>query len=65
LSTGWRDWNGCLRTMVITIHKLRVASFTFLQCLSGTELLNLSGTPYTSAWFIGAVNVPKAHYISL
>jgi hypothetical protein len=42
---GWRDWHGCLRTMVITIHKLPVGSFTFLQCLSGTELLNLSGTP--------------------
>jgi hypothetical protein len=47
LSTGWRDWNGCLRTMVITIHKLPVDSFTFLQYLSVTELLNLSGTPYT------------------
>jgi hypothetical protein len=46
LSTGWRNWNGCLRTMVITIHKLPVSSFTFLQCLSGTELLNLSATPY-------------------
>jgi hypothetical protein len=32
--------------MVITVHKLPVGSFTFLQCLSGTELLNLSGTPY-------------------
>jgi hypothetical protein len=42
----WRDWNRCLRTMVITIHKLPVGSFTFLQCLSGTELLNLSGIPY-------------------
>jgi hypothetical protein len=31
--------------MVITIHKLPVDSFTFLQCLSGTELLNLKGTP--------------------
>jgi hypothetical protein len=30
---------------VITIHKLPVGSFTFLQCLSGIELLNLSGTP--------------------
>jgi hypothetical protein len=30
--------------MVIIIHKLSVGSFTFLQCLSGTELLNLSGT---------------------
>jgi hypothetical protein len=46
LSTGWRDWNRCLRTMVIIIHKLPVGPFTFLQCLSGTELLNLSGTPY-------------------
>jgi hypothetical protein len=45
LSTGWRDWNGCLRTMVITIHKLPVGPFTFLQCLSGTELLNLSAKP--------------------
>jgi hypothetical protein len=34
--------------MVITIHKLPVGSFTFLQCLSGTELPNLSGTPYKS-----------------
>jgi hypothetical protein len=34
--------------MVITIHKLPVGSFTFLLCLSGTELLNLSGTPYIS-----------------
>jgi hypothetical protein len=32
--------------MVITIHKLSAGSFTFLQCLSGTELLNLSGTLY-------------------
>jgi hypothetical protein len=40
--------DGCLRTMVITIHKLPVGSFIFLQCPSGTELLNLSGTPYTS-----------------
>jgi hypothetical protein len=48
LSTGWRDWNGCLRAMVITIHKLPAGSFTFLQCLSWTELLNLSGTPYVS-----------------
>jgi hypothetical protein len=40
------DWNGCLRTMVITIHNLPVGSFTFLQCLPGTDLLNLSGTPY-------------------
>jgi hypothetical protein len=46
LNTGWRDWNRCLRTMVITIHKSPVGSFTFLQCLSGTELLRLSGTPY-------------------
>jgi hypothetical protein len=45
-STGLRDWNECLRTMVITIHKLPVGSFTFLQCLSGTKLLNLSGRPY-------------------
>jgi hypothetical protein len=45
LSTGWRDWNGCLRTMII-IHKLPGGSFTFLQCLSGTEFPNLSGTPY-------------------
>jgi hypothetical protein len=35
--------------MVITIHELPVGSFTFLQCLSGTELLNLSGIPYMSA----------------
>jgi hypothetical protein len=48
LSTGWRDRNGCLRTIVSTIHKLPVGSFTFLQFLSGTELLNLSGTAY--AW---------------
>jgi hypothetical protein len=47
LSTGWRDWNGCLRIMVISIHRLPVGSFTFLQCLSGTELPNLSGTPYS------------------
>jgi hypothetical protein len=47
LNTGWRDWNKCLRTMVISIHKPPVGSFTFLQCLSGTELPNLSGTPYT------------------
>jgi hypothetical protein len=45
--TGWRDWNECLRIMVITIHKLPVGSFIFLQCLSGTELRNLNGTPYT------------------
>jgi hypothetical protein len=32
--------------MVITIHNLPVGSFTFLQCLSGIELLNLSGTPH-------------------
>jgi hypothetical protein len=32
--------------MAITIHKLPVGSFTSLQCLSGTELLNQSGTPY-------------------
>jgi hypothetical protein len=32
--------------MVITIYKLPVGSFSFLQCLSGTELLDLSGTPY-------------------
>jgi hypothetical protein len=32
--------------MVIIIHKLLVGSFTFLQFLSGTELLNLRGTPY-------------------
>jgi hypothetical protein len=53
LSTGWRDWNGCLRTMVITIYRLPVGSFTFLQCLSGTELLNLNGTPYTSLDLLG------------
>jgi hypothetical protein len=46
LSTGRRGWNGCLRTMVIIIHKLPVSSFTFLQCVSGTEFVNLSGTPY-------------------
>jgi hypothetical protein len=34
--------------MVITIHKLSIGSFTFLQCLSGTELLDLSGTPDNS-----------------
>jgi hypothetical protein len=39
----------CLRTMVSTIHKLPVRSFTFLQCLPGTELLNLSGTPYPTS----------------
>jgi hypothetical protein len=48
LSTGRRDCNGRLRTIVITIHKLPVGSFTFPQCLSGTKLLNLSGTPYIS-----------------
>jgi hypothetical protein len=32
--------------MMITIHKPPVGSFIFLQCLSGTELLNLNGTPY-------------------
>jgi hypothetical protein len=32
--------------MVIIIHKLPVGSFNFVQCLSGTELLNLNGTPY-------------------
>jgi hypothetical protein len=32
--------------MVIAINKLPVGSFTFLQCLSGSELLNLSGTLY-------------------
>jgi hypothetical protein len=48
LSTEWRDWNGRLRTIVTTIHKLSVGSFTFRQCLSETELLNLSGTPYIS-----------------
>jgi hypothetical protein len=53
LSSGWRDWNGCLRTMVIIIHKLPVGWFTFLQCLSGTNLLNLSGTPYKSAKLSG------------
>jgi hypothetical protein len=31
----------------VTIHKLPVGLFTFLQCLSGTEFLNLSGTPET------------------
>jgi hypothetical protein len=46
LSTGRRDWNGSLRTMVITIHELPVGPFIFFQCLSGTELLNLSETPY-------------------
>jgi hypothetical protein len=25
----FEHWNGCLRTMVITIHKLPVGSFTF------------------------------------
>jgi hypothetical protein len=53
LSTGWRDWNGCLRTIVITIHKPPVGSFTFLQCLSGTELLHLSETPYIYNIWIG------------
>jgi hypothetical protein len=57
LSTGWRDWNGCLRIMVITIHKLPVGSFTFLQYLSVTELLNLSGTPYIS--FIISFKMPN------
>jgi hypothetical protein len=33
--------------MVITIHKLPVGSFTFLQRLSGTELLDLTETLYT------------------
>jgi hypothetical protein len=32
---------------MIPLHKLPVGSFAFLQCLSGTELLKLSGTPYT------------------
>jgi hypothetical protein len=35
--------------MVIIIHKLPVGSFAFLQCLSGTELPNLSGTTEISA----------------
>jgi hypothetical protein len=39
---------------VITIHKLPVGSFTFLQCLSGTELLNLSRTPDSFADYIFA-----------
>jgi hypothetical protein len=47
LTAVFEHWNGCLRTMVITIHKVPVGSFTFLQCLSGTELRNLSGTTYT------------------
>jgi histone-lysine N-methyltransferase SETMAR len=34
--------------MAITIYKLPVGSFTFIQCLSGTELLSLSETPYTT-----------------
>jgi hypothetical protein len=45
LTAVFEHWNVCLRTMVLTIHKLTVGLFTFLQCLSGTELLNLSGTP--------------------
>jgi transposase len=48
LTAVFEHWNECLKTMVITIHKLPVGSFTFLQCLSGTELLNSSGTPYTN-----------------
>jgi hypothetical protein len=38
--------------MVIAIDKLPVGSFTFLQCLSGTELPNLSGTAYINADFL-------------
>jgi hypothetical protein len=42
----WMEKLECVsKKMVITIYKLPVDSFTFLQCLSGTELLNLSGTP--------------------
>jgi hypothetical protein len=48
LTIEWRDWKGSLRTMVITIHKLSAWSFTFLQYLSETGSLNLSGTPYIS-----------------
>jgi hypothetical protein len=59
LSTGWRDWNACLRTMVTIIHKLPVGSFTFLQYLSGTELLNLSGIPYISLMFSDSVTPRK------
>jgi hypothetical protein len=59
LNTGRRDWNVCLRTIVITIHKLSVGSFTVLQCLSGTESLNLRGTPYRSHFAF--VNLPHSH----
>jgi hypothetical protein len=46
----WTERLECVsRTMVITIHKLPVGSFTFLQHLSGTELLNLNGTSYIYA----------------
>jgi hypothetical protein len=40
--------------MVITIHKLLVGSFTSLQCLSGTELLNLSRAPYITLGIFAA-----------
>jgi hypothetical protein len=58
LSTGRRDRNGYLRTMVITIHKLPVGSFTFLQCLLETEPRNLSGTAYISTLQNGSLDVP-------
>jgi hypothetical protein len=58
LSTGWRDCNGYLITMVITIYKLLVGLFTFLQCLLGTELLNLSETPYICP-LVGSIPAKK------
>jgi hypothetical protein len=44
--TEWRDSNGFLRTMVITIHKLNTGGFTFLAFLSESEMLHLGGTSY-------------------
>jgi hypothetical protein len=33
--------------MMITIHKLKTGCFTFLGFLSESEMLHLSGIPYT------------------
>jgi hypothetical protein len=44
LSSGWRDWNGFLRTMVTTIHDLNIRWSSFPRLLLGTEMLYLHKT---------------------
>jgi hypothetical protein len=55
LSTGWRDLNGFLRTMVTPIHTPNIGQLGFLCFLSAAEMLHLVEHPI---YHCGAIRRP-------